>query len=87
MSQVYPSSIFSIAVCSDQTVKLPTSPDTMFPNKKRGSKDDALQNRSISPRECSNDPALSYNVIQERKSDVALTTNPRLTLYKYCKPF
>ncbi|CAB3980727.1 cyclin-dependent kinase-like 5 isoform X2 [Paramuricea clavata] len=62
-------------ICSDQTLKLPTSPDAIFSNKRRGSKEDPLHERSISPREISTDPALSYNVIQERKSDVALTTN------------
>ena len=47
----------------------------MCPTKRRVSKDDTLQERSVSPREISNEPAISYNAIQERKSDVALTTN------------
>ena len=73
--------LFSVAVCSDQTLKLPTSPDSVFSNKRRGSKEDPSYERSISPRENSSDPPLSYNALQERKSDVALTTNnPRLVL-------
>lgn len=73
--------LFSVADCSDQTLKLPTSPDSVFSNKRRGSKEDPFYERSISPRENSSDPPLSYNVIQDRKSDVALTVNnPRLVL-------
>ena len=63
-----------VAALSNQSFKLLSSSSTMFSNKRRDSKDGPVNEDSTSPRETLTDPSISYNVIQERKSDVALTT-------------
>lgn len=64
-----------IVVCTRQSLlSLPISHDEMFTNKRRSSKEDPIQDRSIF-REITDPAAVVYNAIQERQSDVALTAN------------
>ena len=67
---------YFVLACCDQTLKLPTSPDGLLSKKEYDSKEDTFHEHLISPRDMPTSPT----VVQERKSDLALPTYPRLVL-------